>query len=305
MINGQIASEGFSFGGFVWWVGVVEDRKNDPLKLGRVKVRILGYHTPVKSDIDTTHLPWAVVSMPVTSAAVSGVGASPSGLVEGSHVWGFFRDGHDATDPVVCGVFPGIPVESANTHSGFNDPNGVYPKADLIGESDVNRLARGNTENTAVSRQNENRTTGVSTSGGASWDEPESAYAAQYPNNHVTETESGHVIQMDDTTDNERISVHHKSGTYTETRPDGTQVTKVVGDNYQLTAGSNFVHIAGVCNITISGNANVLVEGNSQMVTKGNHTHSVEGNMTTEVGGNCTIESAGRMVIKGARIDLN
>ena len=30
--------------GFIWFVGVVEDR-NDPSKLGRVKVRCLGFHT--------------------------------------------------------------------------------------------------------------------------------------------------------------------------------------------------------------------------------------------------------------------
>ena len=34
--------------GFVWWYGVVEDRK-DPLYLGRVKVRCMGFHTDDKS----------------------------------------------------------------------------------------------------------------------------------------------------------------------------------------------------------------------------------------------------------------
>ena len=29
--------------GFVWWQGVVEDRQ-DPLQLGRCRVRILGWH---------------------------------------------------------------------------------------------------------------------------------------------------------------------------------------------------------------------------------------------------------------------
>ena len=29
---------------FNWWFGVVEDR-NDPLKLGRVRVRCYGWHT--------------------------------------------------------------------------------------------------------------------------------------------------------------------------------------------------------------------------------------------------------------------
>ena len=33
--------------GFVWWYGVVEDRK-DPLYLGRVKVRCIGFHTDDK-----------------------------------------------------------------------------------------------------------------------------------------------------------------------------------------------------------------------------------------------------------------
>ena len=30
--------------GFVWWQGVGEDR-NDPLYLGRCRIRILGWHT--------------------------------------------------------------------------------------------------------------------------------------------------------------------------------------------------------------------------------------------------------------------
>ena len=38
--------------GFVWFTGVVEDR-NDPSKLGRVRVRCLGLHTENKVDIPT------------------------------------------------------------------------------------------------------------------------------------------------------------------------------------------------------------------------------------------------------------
>ena len=34
--------------GFVWFTGVVEDR-NDPTKLGRVRVRCVGYHTDNKT----------------------------------------------------------------------------------------------------------------------------------------------------------------------------------------------------------------------------------------------------------------
>ena len=81
--------------GFVWWQGVVEDRK-DPLALGRLRVRILGWHTEDKNKIPTEELPWAYPIQPITSAAMSGVGSTPLGPVEGTWVLGFFRDGQDA-----------------------------------------------------------------------------------------------------------------------------------------------------------------------------------------------------------------
>jgi hypothetical protein len=40
-----------------FYYGFVEDNV-DPLKVGRVKVRILGIHTDNKNDIPTDHLPW-------------------------------------------------------------------------------------------------------------------------------------------------------------------------------------------------------------------------------------------------------
>ena len=50
--------------GFQWFVGVVEDR-NDPQKVGRVRVRCLGYHTPDKGKLPTADLPWAHVMNPI------------------------------------------------------------------------------------------------------------------------------------------------------------------------------------------------------------------------------------------------
>ena len=48
--------------GFVWWVGVVEDRK-DPLQLGRCRVRILGFHTEDTNELPTENLAWAIPIM--------------------------------------------------------------------------------------------------------------------------------------------------------------------------------------------------------------------------------------------------
>ena len=110
--------------GFVWWYGVVEDR-HDPLYLGRVKVRCIGWHTDDKtpgSGIPTEDLPWADVINPITSASMSGIGRSPTGIVPGTHVFGFFRDGNEGQEPVVLGTLNGIPERLANPERGFFDP---------------------------------------------------------------------------------------------------------------------------------------------------------------------------------------
>ena len=101
--------------GMVWWIGTVEDRgtgqfsgEKDELCIGRMKVRIKGYHTDNKSKLPTSKLPWCYMLLPTTSAAISGMGHSPSGIVENSKVIGFFLDGKAAQLPIVFGVLPHI-----------------------------------------------------------------------------------------------------------------------------------------------------------------------------------------------------
>ena len=124
--------------GFQWFVGVVEDRM-DPKRLGRLKVRCLGYHTEDKDKLKTEDLPWAHPMNPITSATVSGIGQTPLGAVEGTWVVGFFTDGPSAQQPVIMGTLPGVPKSTSTGGKGFEDPSGTYPK--YAGESDVNRLA--------------------------------------------------------------------------------------------------------------------------------------------------------------------
>jgi len=107
--------------GFIWFLGVVEDRQ-DPYLIGRVRVRCFGHHTGDKVILPTEDLPWAQVMLPVTSAGISGIGQSPMGLVEGSHVFGFFRDGEARQEPVVMGSLPGYPTELGDTSKGFYSP---------------------------------------------------------------------------------------------------------------------------------------------------------------------------------------
>lgn len=98
---------------FVWWIGVVEDR-DDPLKLGRCRVRIFGSHTEDLNLIPTSSLPWASPLYPVNDSK------SFSTPMEGDYVFGFFMDGLSSQAPTMLGVFPGIPQKEPAPGTGFS-----------------------------------------------------------------------------------------------------------------------------------------------------------------------------------------
>ena len=339
--------------GFVWFVGVVEDR-NDPDFLGRIRVRCLGYHTDDQGAIPTADLPWAHVMHPITDPSMHGMGSSPSFLVEGSWVIGFFRDSAEKQQPVIIGSLPGVPQESANFLKGFNDPRhaestqvndggqrqysykpedrneyGPYPLGALVdtsdetkgkfsrfsghtvGEPDTNRLARGVRSEThgALARRRKQKQTKIPISTKpniktvsddlktdetrSTWDEPDpkglksdaSPYtSAKYPLNHVYESESGHIHEIDDTPGGERLHREHKSGTFEEIHPDGSMVTKIVKDNYAIVMGSESVYISGTVNLTIGGNCRQLIKGDYVLEVEGNYTEKIGKNHQVKVG---------------------
>lgn len=89
-----------------FYFGVVEDAKNDELQLGRCRVRVVGIHTENKRDLPTDMLPWAIPLQPITSAGISGIGCSPTGIVEGSWVMITFID-TAFQQPVMMGTIGG------------------------------------------------------------------------------------------------------------------------------------------------------------------------------------------------------
>jgi len=322
--------------GFIWFWGVVEDRK-DPSKLGRVKVRIHALHTDTKADIPTENLMWAYPLMPITSGNMNGIGQSPLGVVEGTWVMGFFRDGKSCQDPVIMGTTGGIPKEVAKPDLGFNDPNGTYPKEDYINEPDVNRLARGEgdwinpadhvatatkIEETIVQTKKDKRLDDKDIpiglgrdgdNGEGQWTEPEIPYKAEYPYNHVKETESGHIEEFDDTAGSERWHRYHKTGTFKEIHPDGSIVEKIVKDKYEITYGNESLHVKGDVTITVDGNVNLYtkgalneqIDGNYHRHIKGDFIEQVDGKVDRNIGGTFDQTSGGNNTTIAPRIDLN
>lgn len=420
---------------FIWWKGVVEDRK-DPIMLGRVKVRIFGWHSEDPQQIPTEDLPWASVSTP------SDTGRNPVGLKEGDWVWGFFMDGSEAQQPIVVGMIPGIDEKPKAPELGFGDPtkpeditpdsfprppdisaqatepeesstssdssgstgqkmgrffntdkvpgsniafgelskyydplkckfdinsDGVfdakdamimvtaslnvfgqrvfsglsqissltgnwmnkfldkfgnikltpdaappspttspYPLADRLMEPTTSRLARNEKiEDTIVGVKKgmaSSITTAAYEDGGVGdqqttapqdFEEPETPYDAKYPFNHVYESESGHFIEVDDTPGAERLHWYHRSGTFREIHPDGTQVTKVKKADYNFVVEDYFcasektLNLSAQQDLKMKGDTAVVIQSGSSFNRQvgENDNLSVEGDENARVKG--------------------
>ena len=295
---------------FVWFFGVVEDR-NDPLKIGRIRVRCFGWHTEDKTELPTQSLPWAQPIQDITSGAISGFGQSPSGILEGTWVIGFFLDGKHAQRPVVIGTLAGIPSSPPDSSVGFNDPFGSYPVSNLLNEPDVNRLARNDEyySHPLVESKSTARITSVPMAfSDKVWDEPGYAYNAQYPYNHVQQTESGHIKEIDDTSRGERIHEYHKAGTFYEVDAVGNKTTRIQGSNYKLVVGHDYLYVDGNLNLTVGGklnikckeynvevseNANYKIGQNENKTVGGNVTDTITGSESLTTGGSLTQQISG------------
>lgn len=162
--------------GQFFFQGVVEAR-NDPLKLGRVKVRIIGLHTDDLEVLRVDELPWASILIPATESAPTGYGLSVSGIPPGTHVFGMFLDGINRQMPLILGSIKGIPRKPEDSpdraggkedgqasgegsyppekeeeelgvdfRRGFFDPNeekiSGYPRATRVKHPDTHRFLR-------------------------------------------------------------------------------------------------------------------------------------------------------------------
>jgi len=285
---------------------------------------------------------------PVTDPSMHGMGNSPSFLVEGSYVIGFFRDAQEKQQPIVIGSLPGTPESAADPKSGFSDPRGKnavqdqykgdpnygpYPVDGVsytmasdhqMGESDTSRLAQGKSSEThnSLSTRRSIRLSGDPSSAAEDaiefygvptatkpnlsavsdvaeaetrgfWEEPHPKglsstakpyKSAQYPYNHVHESESGHIHEIDDSPGAERLFAQHKSGTFEELHANGDKVVKVMGDNYEIIIGGSNVSISGNVNLTIEGTVREYIKGNYHLEVEGDYTQKIGGNLRTKVG---------------------
>ena len=216
-------------------------------------------------------------------------------------------EGKSVTPPAEEDSSQAAPVGSSNADGstsdgkggddqvGFKDPNKKYPK--YIAEPDTNRLARHEQiDKTIVIKKEAALIKGVPVAGGKAWTQSPAPFNADYPFNHVYESESGHVMEFDDTPNAERIHLYHKAGTYTEIDHNGTRVNRIVGDGYEIYERNGFIFVNGNYNLTAAGNGNVLFQSGMNLY--------VGGNAQISVAGDCKINSTGALDIKGKTVNI-
>lgn len=259
---------------FTWFIGEVEDR-NDPLKLGRVKVRCFGWHSTDKELQPTSDLPWSSTVQPVTSPATSS-----SGLTKGVWVFGFFLDGTRAQKPVVMGHIPGY---------RFGSP----------GESELPKAARGEADYPApmdtlrddtileeiIVDPNEEQPDDIETGQVNKFAERPRPKDNQYPTAMVNAHESGTYTQI---AGSGRYTIQLNNGSYIEIDAGGNGTYKVITDHYELVGGSKYMDVAGTVNMHVKGNVTTNIEGSLTENIAGNVTRNIAGTLSEIVTGDVT-----------------
>lgn len=288
------------FNNVTFFIGIVENNVDERHE-GRVQVRAFGFHG-TNQEIAPRNLPWAT--------CVSG-SYDPNFSIPplNSFVFGLFIDGDEAQQPIILGMLPtqfltpinpelnGYGVINTNEYNAL--AQGFRPQD--IGQPQRSRLCRGeDIQNTYVAGLEAARVTDVPSASGENWDEPSIAYNAQYPFNRVTETASGHSIELDDTPGSERIMINHKSGSYVQIASTGTVTNKSSNDKYDVNEGSMAVYIGGRSDVVIMGDSYVKVMGSKIEEIHGDSKTIVHGNMSIETGGAAHINSSDELLMRGA-----
>ena len=134
----------------------------------------------------------------------------------------------------------------------------------------------------------------------------------KYNYNQTIKTQSGHLIEIDDSSGDERIHIHHKTGTDILIDHEGN--IKVLGvkdadikitDNVTWDIGKNStIKIGGNSKITVQGNLETTVSGNNTLTVSGNLDCNTSGSFTNKAN-SITSQAQGAHTLKGSPLSLN
>jgi hypothetical protein len=94
------------------------------------------------------------------------------------------------------------------------------------------------------------------------------------------------VQEFDDTPGSVRYHRYHPTGTFVEIDSNGTEVRKIVGDNYYIIERNGYIFIGGEANITVSGTCNILVTNDVKLQVDGKLDAVVKNDINMTTSGN-------------------
>lgn len=295
--------------------GIIENNK-DPLKLGRVQVRIFGMHTFNRDEsgslsyIPTKDLPWAYPNISGDSidsntgffrVPKQGCIVNVVNIDELKQNWIYF------------GSKSFLLKEEAKFNEGFSDPEGKYPSGDFIGESSLSRLLRNEKIDETVIQTMKDEIEEDVECASSKFSEPETKYNTVYPNATCYEDEK-HIIFMDCTEGKEVSIIYHKpSGTFTEIHPDGTRVVKTKKDQYVIIEGESNYYTKGNQKhriekdlfVSVIGNVEIEVDGSVKLKAKKDIDIETDTKFTVKAGGSTLVMDSSGVKVNGQKIDLN
>ena len=129
--------------------------------------------------------------------------------------------------------------------------------------------------------------------------------ASEYPFNQVNETESGHVVEYDDTPGAERILIKHRKGAGVEMRADGSVIISATNNKVEVTGGHQRVIVEGHGDLIYHGNLNLKVSGDFNVDVGGNYNVNVGGNKVEEIQQNhkTVVTENSQYITKGTKTD--
>lgn len=178
-------------------------------------------------------------------------------------------------------------------NDGFSDPTGQYPNRDYFFGTSVNKAAKGEKVNTLDMGGGDY---------GVAVNIPQQP-PSQYPNNQVQETQSGHIIEIDDTPGGERVMIRHRTGAGVDVRADGTVIISSKNQRIEVTGGDHTTIVEGEGNVVYKGNLNLTVSGDFNVDVGGNYNVKIAGDKTEEIKGRHTkvVNRDQNYTIRGAR----
>ena len=176
---------------------------------------------------------------------------------------------------------------------GFADPSGEFPNREYFFSTSVNKAAKGEKINSLDIGGGDY---------GVSLNLPDQK-PSQYPYNQVQETQSGHIIEIDDTPGGERIMIRHRTGAGVELRSDGTVLISSRSQRIEVTGGDHTAIVEGEGTLVYKGNLNLQVSGDLNMNVEGNYNLNVAGDKIESIKGrhNKIVNRDQNYVVHGAR----